>query len=270
MVSRSDGWVAGSSTAAISRRCSPTMVRAFVCAPPPKARRFAARSRSPPTASGACDSGSHSRWVSPKERAGAPGDPRRRGGIRRPARRIATWPGGAAASPYGPAGDHHLYDDREEVLLEFVERGYYYRPPLRDVGRWAVLRFNAITPGCPGRWGSARPRPRLGGTRALLPRTSALLDERRTQPIPRPATGGDPRRPELEHGLEPGVGRAVHAGSPCWVSHRFGGFIVWQMDTWFHAILATHVGTALSRERTLTPPSAARQRRECSPRSAAA
>jgi hypothetical protein len=96
---------------------------------------------------------------------------------------VATWPGGVAAfSPAMRPVTQHLYEDREEVLREFVERGYYYRPPVRDLGRWAVLRFNAITPEVTWALGvgatEAEARERLA---ALLPATPVLLDKRRAE-----------------------------------------------------------------------------------------
>lgn len=158
---------------------------------------------------------------------------------------VASWAGGVAA--FAPAirpVTQHLYDDREEVLREFVERGYYYRPPVRESGRWAVLRFNAITPVVAWAVGvgadEAEARERLA---ALLARTSTLLDERQAE------AGAVPERPAaIRDVLNWNTVWNPHADAPYtpttrgWVSHRFGGWIVWQVDAWFHAILATRVG----------------------------
>ncbi|MBI3647503.1 MAG: hypothetical protein HY240_01885 [Actinobacteria bacterium] len=158
---------------------------------------------------------------------------------------FATWPGGAAAfSPAIRPVTQHLYDDREEVLREFVERGYYYRPPARERGRWAVLRFNAITPEVSWALGvgatEREARERLGG---LLPRTPAVLGERRAE------AAAAPERPAAIRDVlnwntvwNPVWNRPYTPTTRGWVSHRFGGFIVWQVDSWFHAILATRVG----------------------------
>ena len=158
---------------------------------------------------------------------------------------IATWPGGVAAfSPAIRPVTQHLYEDREEVLREFVERGYYYRPPVRDVGRWAVLRFNAITPDVPWAVGvGASVSEARAGLAALLPRTPALLDERRAEAdlVPeRPAAIRDVLNWNTV--WNPIWDAPYTPTTRGWVSHRFGGFIVWQVDAWFHVILASHVG----------------------------
>lgn len=158
---------------------------------------------------------------------------------------IAAWDGGAAAfSPAIRPVTQHLYEDREEALREFVERGYYYRPPVRDRGRWAVLRFNAITPEVPWAVGvgatEAEARERLD---ALLPRTPALLDERRAEAdaaLERPAVIRDVLNWNTV--WNPVWDAPYTPTTRGWVSHRFGGFIVWQVDAWFHVILASHVG----------------------------
>jgi putative isomerase len=158
---------------------------------------------------------------------------------------VATWSGGAAAfSPAIRPVTQHLYEAREEVLREFVERGYYYRPLVRDLGRWAVLRFNAITPEVP--WalgvGATEVEARVG-LAALLPRTPGLLDERRAEAevVPeRPAAIRDVLNWNTV--WNPVWDAPYTPATRGWVSHRFGGFIVWQVDTWFHVILASHVG----------------------------
>jgi len=158
---------------------------------------------------------------------------------------VATWSGGAAAfSPAIRPVTQHLYETREDVLREFVERGYYYRPPVRDLGRWAVLRFNAITPEVPWALGvgatEAEARERLA---ALLPTTPGLLDERRAKAevVPeRPAAIRDVLNWNTV--WNPVWDAPYTPATRGWVSHRFGGFIVWQIDSWFHVILASHVG----------------------------
>lgn len=158
---------------------------------------------------------------------------------------IATWPGGAAVlAPAIRPVTQHIYDDREDVLREFVERGYYYRPPARERGRWAVLRFNAITPEVPWAVGvgatEAEARERLA---ALLTRTPRLLEERRDE------AASQPERPAAIRDVlnwntvwNPAWDAPYTPTTRGWVSHRFGGFIVWQVDSWFHAILAARVG----------------------------
>ena len=158
---------------------------------------------------------------------------------------IATWAGGTAAfSPAIRPVTQHLYEDREEVLREFVERGYYYRPPARDLGRWAVLRFNAITQQVPWALGvgatEAEARQHLA---ALLPRAPVVLEERRAE------ADVVPERPAAIRDVlnwntvwNPSWDAPYTPTTRGWVSHRFGGFIVWQVDTWFHVILAAHVG----------------------------
>ena len=55
--------------------------------------------------------------------------------------------GGAAAFLPGirPVAAH-LYEDRAEAGREFETGGYYFQPAAIAAGRWAVLRFNAVTP----------------------------------------------------------------------------------------------------------------------------
>jgi putative isomerase len=158
---------------------------------------------------------------------------------------IASWSGGVAA--FAPAirpVTQHLYDDREDVLREFVERGYYYRPPARERGRWAVLRFNAITPEVPWAVGVSATEPEARERlTALLSGTPALLDERRTE------ADEVPQRPAAIRDVlnwntvwNPVWDAPYTPTTRGWVSHRFGGFIVWQVDAWFHVLLATRVG----------------------------
>ncbi|MGE5227646.1 MAG: MGH1-like glycoside hydrolase domain-containing protein, partial [Planctomycetaceae bacterium] len=160
---------------------------------------------------------------------------------------VATWPGGAAAfSPAIRPVAAHLYEDRADVLREFVDRGYYYRPPARERGRWAVLRFNAVTPDVAWAVGvgadETEARERL---EALLARTQGLLDERRAEAAAAPERPAAIRDVVNWHTVwNPAWDAPYTPASRGWVSHRFGGFIVWQIDTWFHAILAARVGDA--------------------------
>ena len=116
--------------------------------------------------------------------------------------------------------------------------------PARELGRWAVLRFNAITPEVPWAVGvgasEGEASERLA---ALLARTPALLEERRAQ------ADAAPERPAAIRDVlnwntvwNPVWDAPYTPATRGWVSHRFGGFIVWQVDAWFHAILATRVG----------------------------
>ncbi|MGZ4149324.1 MAG: MGH1-like glycoside hydrolase domain-containing protein [Actinomycetota bacterium] len=162
-----------------------------------------------------------------------------------PAVAIATWRGGVAA--FAPAirpVTQHLYDDREDVLREFVERGYYYRPPARERGRWAVFRFNAITPQVVWALGvgadEAEARSRLA---EVLAATPSLLEGRLARADAAPERSAAIR--DVLNGntvWNPAWEAAYTPTTRGWVSHRFGGFIVWQVDAWFHVILAAHVG----------------------------
>jgi len=115
---------------------------------------------------------------------------------------------------------------------------------VREVGRWAVLRFNAITPDVPWALGVGPTEPEArANLAALLARTTALLDERRAQ------AEAVPERPAAIRDVlnwntvwNPVWDAPYTPTTRGWVSHRFGGFIVWQVDAWFHAILASHVG----------------------------
>jgi putative isomerase len=136
-----------------------------------------------------------------------------------------------------------LYDDWGEACRELEEWGYYYRPPqtIGQRGAWAVYRFNATEPEVAFSLGlGADPdeaRSRLAG---LVSREIA------------------PARPDESTGL--GWHRAVAdvvgwntvwddanwrpytVVTRNWVTARFGGWVVWQIDTFLHALLAAHTG----------------------------
>jgi putative isomerase len=158
---------------------------------------------------------------------------------------LAQWPGGAAAfgTDVRPVAAH-LYDEPAEALEEFETRGYYYRPPKRQQGRWVVLRFNAVTPrvGFAARIGEDA-RAVADGLAELLSGGDRILAERRStagQTASRQAAVRDVVAWNTV--WDPVNDRAYTPTTRAWVTHKFGGWIIWQIDAFFNAILAAHAG----------------------------
>jgi putative isomerase len=138
------------------------------------------------------------------------------------------------------------YDDLGDVRAEFEERGYYARPPARSSGGWAVFRFNAVTPvvrfaavaGVSGDAALERPR-------ALAVQASDTIEHAR-RATPSDAGGLAAVRDVVGWNTvwDPVHGRPYTVTTRGWVSTRFGGFIVWQIDTFVHAIIAAEMGDA--------------------------
>ncbi|MGZ4153950.1 MAG: hypothetical protein ACXVQ0_05690, partial [Actinomycetota bacterium] len=146
-----------------------------------------------------------------------------------------------------------LYDDLDDVRTEFQQRGYYARPPVRDDGAWAVFRFNAVTPviafaartvvepetAADTEVGAAA-RVRVAvrsATAALEDRALALQGERPGRAAVRDVLGWNTV-------WDPVHNRPYTVATRGWVSSRFGGFLIWQIDTFVHAIMAAELGGA--------------------------
>jgi putative isomerase len=137
----------------------------------------------------------------------------------------------------------HLYEDRSDARVEFEERGYYARPPRREGGRWALFRFSAVTP----RIGFAAAVGEDEGSAVRAARTSiASWDETIRERSRELGTGGD--RAAIRDVLawntafDPVNLRPYTAATRGWVSRKFGGWIVWQVDAFFHALMAAEIG----------------------------
>lgn len=157
---------------------------------------------------------------------------------------VAEWPGGALAfAPSARPVTAHLYDHRREAAAELETHGYYYRPPVRPEGRWAVYRFNAVSP----RVGFAvAPGPdaatATAGLGAETGAASQVLAERA-------AAAGQPTRAAAIRDVvawntvwDPVNARPYTAATRAWVAGRFGGWVVWQLDAFFNVLLATRAG----------------------------
>lgn len=144
-----------------------------------------------------------------------------------------------------PVTQHH-YEDRTDVPRELEEHGYYYRPPARPDGRWAILRYNAVSlavalavaVGEDPAAATARLGPTLAGA-------AELLDARREE-----ARADEPARAVLRDVVgwntvwDHAARRPYTTATRAWVAARFGGSIVWQIDTFVHAIMAARLGDA--------------------------
>ncbi len=136
-----------------------------------------------------------------------------------------------------------LYDDWQQAARDLEDAGYYYRPPQRSRGKWAVYRFNATEPevdfvvGMGGSDVEARSR--------LAALTGSAGNQR---PVESSAVGRAQAVADV-------VGwntiwdevnwRPYTVVTRNWVDQRFGGWIVWQLDGFLSAVLAAHVGDPL-------------------------
>ncbi len=117
-----------------------------------------------------------------------------------------------------------LYADASDVRREFEDCGYYFRPPTRENGRSAVLRFTAVAPLV--RFAVSRTTPAA----RLRPVTAAVAD--------------DPVRDILGWNTvwDPVHRRRYTVSTRAWVGRKFGGWGVWQIDGFVHAVLAAYAG----------------------------
>jgi putative isomerase len=160
------------------------------------------------------------------------------------------------------------------------EQGYYARPAAPELGRFAVFRFTAAEPrvvfAAAAASDAATATDRLRGVLADLARqreTKAAHDQDGNAAITRPV-GTSPRGAsgplEAQRPLDvcsqadapspvdssaairdvlgwnsvwdPANRRVYTASTRAWIARKFGGFGVWQIDGFLHAILAAHIG----------------------------
>ena len=157
---------------------------------------------------------------------------------------VAEWPGGAFAfAPSARPVAAHLYDDRREAAAELEAHGYYYRPPARAEGRWAVYRFNAVTPkvalAAAAGTDAATAAARVGSLAAAAPR---VLAERAAVARERSRAAAIRDVVAWNTVWDPVNARAYTAATRAWVNGKFGGWIVWQLDAFFNVLLATRAG----------------------------
>ncbi|HYT25659.1 MAG TPA: trehalase family glycosidase, partial [Actinomycetota bacterium] len=152
----------------------------------------------------------------------------------------------AGALAFAPADrpvGAHLYADRREAYAELEEHGYYQRPPARPEGRWAVYRFNAVTPrvafaAAPGADAGAAVAAlgRLaGGAGQVLAGSADAAAERSRAAAIRDVVAWNTV-------WDPVNARPYTASTRAWVAPKFGGWAVWQLDAFFHVLLAARAG----------------------------
>jgi putative isomerase len=153
--------------------------------------------------------------------------------------------GGAAAFLLGSrpvAG--HLYEDRAEAGHEFETSGYYFRPPEIAAGRWAVLRFNAVTPKVTfGAAAAADSDSAEAAARAVLADSDALLNRSTSAPASDAPWLAAVRDVVAWNTVwDPVNDRPYTVATRTWAAEKFGGWFVWQSDAFYHAILAAVAG----------------------------
>jgi putative isomerase len=152
---------------------------------------------------------------------------------------------------------------RRSVLGEVMEeQGYYARPAGPEQGRFAVFRFTAAEPTVVF---AAAASPDAATARDRLRKVLAdLARERDTTPAHDQDGNGSLGRPVANVSRDdsaqvdgtaairdvlgwnsvwdPANRRVYTASTRAWIARKFGGFGVWQIDGFLHAILAAHIG----------------------------
>lgn len=148
---------------------------------------------------------------------------------------------GPAVRPFGA----DRYADRRTVGEDLERRGYYFRPREEPAdARWAVFRFNAVIPRVPFAAAvGGDPRETRERVRRVLADVDRVLMERAAA-CARPSWRRAAIRDVVAWNTvwDPVNGRPYTASTRGWVNERFGGWIVWQLDAFFAALLAAHVG----------------------------
>jgi putative isomerase len=171
--------------------------------------------------------------------------------LRPPAALLDRGHGPAAAfGAHDRPADARLTLERS-VLGKYMEsHSYYARPPAPEPGRFAVFRFSAAEPVVT--FGAA-----VGPDAATaLDRLQQVLSDHRPERdgvrLVRPAglrAGGEGENSAAIRDVlgwnsvwDP-VSRQVYTASTrAWIARKFGGFGVWQIDGFLHAVLAAHIG----------------------------
>jgi len=148
--------------------------------------------------------------------------------------------GGMAAAfstPDRPA-DARLTLERNVLGRIMESQGYYARPAAPELGRFAVFRFSAADPVV--RFAAAV-APDADAARERVRRALAGPGAAR-----RPASGGNAAAVRDVLGWntvwDPAGRQAYTASTRAWIARKFGGFGVWQIDGFLHAVLAAHIG----------------------------
>ncbi|HUY55470.1 MAG TPA: trehalase family glycosidase [Candidatus Nanopelagicaceae bacterium] len=134
-----------------------------------------------------------------------------------------------------------LYDDWQQASRDLEDAGYYYRPPQRQRGNWAVYRFNATEPEVDFVVGMG------SSTVEARSRLVALRSTVGTEP-PVDGSAAAGRTPAVTDIVgwntvwDQVNWRPYTVVTRNWVDQRFGGWIVWQLDTFLSALLAAHAG----------------------------
>jgi putative isomerase len=153
--------------------------------------------------------------------------------------------GGAAAFVTGtrPVAAH-LYQDRAEAGRELETHGYYFRPAPSAAGRWAILRYNAVTPRVA--FGAAVAADGDAATTAAstaLENADVLLGQRADALGEEPPGRAAVRDVVAWNTVWDGVNdRPYTVATRAWAAEKFGGWFVWQSDAFFHALMAAVAG----------------------------
>jgi putative isomerase len=154
----------------------------------------------------------------------------------------------AAFSTPGRPADARLTLERNVLGRIMESQGYYARPPAPERGRFAVFRFSAADPVV--RFAAAV-GPDAGTARRRLRQVLAGQNPERDAPRPGPAVGrsgsvGNSAAVRDVLGWntvwDPAGRRVYTASTRAWIARKFGGFGVWQIDGFLHAVLAAHIG----------------------------
>jgi putative isomerase len=144
----------------------------------------------------------------------------------------------AAFSTLDRPADARLTLERNVLGRIMESQGYYARPAAPELGRFAVFRFSAADPvvrfaaavGPDGGTAGDRVRRALAGPAAVR----------------HPASDGNAAAVCDVLGWntvwDPAGRRAYTASTRAWIARKFGGFGVWQIDGFLHAVLAAHIG----------------------------
>jgi len=151
----------------------------------------------------------------------------------------------AAFSTLDRPADARLTLERNVLGKIMESQSYYARPPAAERGRFAVFRFTAADPvvkfaaavGADATTAQQRLRQVLNGEN---------LERDADRPVS--ATDGDGNRAAIRDVLgwntvwDPANRQVYTASTRAWIARKFGGFGVWQIDGFLHAVLAAHVG----------------------------
>lgn len=149
----------------------------------------------------------------------------------------------AAFSTLGRPADARLTMRRGVLGTLMESQSYYARPPAPERGRFAVFRVSAADP--------VTVFAAAAGPDAADRVRRVLADERlvRDGAGRVPAAGGDGGNGAAIRDVlgwnsvwDPAGQRVYTASTRAWIARKFGGFGVWQIDGFLHAVLAAHVG----------------------------